>query len=324
MLKFKKYLKKFNKEIKNINNINFLEKIRIKYLSKKGYINKFIKNIKKISLKLRPKIGKKINKIKKYIKNKINILKKKILKKNIKKTKKKIDISLPGKIPNIGNKHIINITLNKIEKFFEKIGFDNISGNEIEDIYHNFDALNINKYHPSRSKKDTFWINKNYLLRTQTSCLQTRYIKKNKPPIKIITSGCVFRRDYDKTHTPTFHQLDLFLIDKNINFSNLKYIIFKFLFYYFNKKIKIKFLPSYFPFTEPSAEVFIKNQQNKWIEILGCGLIHPKILKNLNINNKIYSGIAFGLGIERLIMIKYNIKNIKLLYENNIKLLKQF
>ncbi len=324
MLNFNKYINKFNKDIKNKNNIKSIEKIRIKYLGKKGYINILIKNIKKIPKNKKPILGKIINKIKKYIKNKIYLKKKYILNKNIKKNKEYIDISLPGREPTIGNKHIITITLHKIEKFFQELGFLNIIGNEIENKYYNFDLLNINKYHPSRSKKDTFWINKNILLRTQTSCSQVKYMKKNKPPIKVITSGCVFRKDYDKTHTPVFHQLDLFLIDKNINFSNLKYIIIKFLTYFFKKKINIKFLPSYFPFTEPSAEVFIKNKNDKWLEILGCGLIHPKILNNLNINSKIYSGIAFGLGIERLIMIKYNIKNIKLLYENNIKLLKQF
>ncbi len=324
MLNFNKYINKFNKNIKNKNNIKYIEKIRIKYLGKKGYINNLIKKIKKLSKNKRPKLGRIINKIKKYIKNKIYLKKKKIIKKNIKLNKNYIDISLPGKVPIIGNKHIISITLNKIENFFQKLGFLNIVGNEIENKYYNFDSLNINKYHPSRSKKDTFWINKNILLRTQTSCLQIKYMKKKKPPIKIITSGCVFRKDYDKTHTPIFHQLDLFLVDKNINFCNLKYIIIKFLMYFFDKKIKIKFIPSYFPFTEPSAEVFIKKNNKKWLEILGCGLIHPKILKKLNINSKIYSGIAFGIGIERLIMIKYNIKNIKLLYKNNIKLLKQF
>ncbi len=324
MLNFNKYINKFNKKIKNKNDIKFIEKIRIKYLGKKGCINILTKNIKNIPKRERPKIGKIINKIKKYIKNKIYLRKKYIIKKNIKKNKEYIDISLPGREYFIGKKHIITKTLNKIEKFFQELGFLNIIGNEIENKYYNFDSLNINKYHPSRSKKDTFWIKKNILLRTQTSCLQIRYMKKNKPPIKIITSGCVFRKDYDKTHTPVFNQLDLFLVDKNINFSNLKYIIIKFLIYFFNKKIKIKFLPSYFPFTEPSAEVFIKNNNNKWLEILGCGLIHPKILNNLNINSNIYSGIAFGIGIERLIMIKYNIKDIKLLYENNIKLLKQF
>ncbi len=322
MFNFNKDIKNFKLEIKNIKNIKLIEKIRIKYLGKKGYIKKLLNILKNTPKNLKSKLGKKINKIKKYIIYNINLYKNKINEK--KKDNKYIDLFLPGRNYIIGNKHPITLTINKIEKFFYKLGFENIIGNEIENVYYNFDSLNINKYHPSRTKKDTFWINKNNLLRTQTSCMQIRYIKKNKPPIKIITSGCVFRKDYDKTHTPMFHQLDCFLIDKNINFSNLKYIIKKFILFFFKKKINIKFLPSYFPFTEPSAEVFIKNKNNKWIEILGCGLIHPNILINNNINIKLYSGLAFGIGIERLIMLKYNISDIRILYKNNIKLLKQF
>ncbi len=322
MINIIKIIKKFIINIKKLKNKKDIEKIKIKYLGKKGYINYLLKILKNSSKKKKPIIGKKINKIKKYFIKKINIYKKKIIKN--KKNKKYIDLSLPGYKYIIGNLHPITITINKIENFFYKLGFKNIIGKEIEDKYHNFDLLNIHKYHPSRTKKDTFWINKKMLLRTQTTCIQTRYLKKNKPPLKIITSGCVFRKDNDSTHTPMFHQIDCFLIDKNINFSNLKYIIKKFIFYFFKKNIDIKILPSYFPFTKPSAEVFIKNKKNKWIEILGCGLIHKKILNKFKINTKKYSGLALGLGVERLTMIKYNIKNIKTLYKNNIEFLKQF
>ncbi len=322
MFNFKKLIKKFNYKIKKIKNINCIEKLRIKYLGKKSKINIFIKNFNKIPNKLKPKLGKKINKTKNYILNKIKYLKKK--NKNIKKNSY-IDLSLPGRIFFLkGNIHPITQTINKIEFFFHKLGFKNIYGKEIENIYYNFHTLNINKYHPSRSKKDTFWINKKNVLRTQTSCMQTRCLKYLKPPIKIITSGCVFRRDYDKTHTPMFHQLDCFIIDKKINFTNLKFIINEFINYFFKKKVKIKFIPAYFPFTEPSSEVIIKNNNNKWLEILGCGLIHPKILKNYKINPTIYSGLAFGIGIERLLMIKYNISDIRILYKNNIEFLNQF
>ncbi len=320
-MELKKYIKKFNKDIKNIKNKKNIKKIYKKYLGKKGYIKKIIKNIKKLPNEIKPKIGKKINNIKNYIINKINLIYKK---KKYNNKENYIDIFLPGKSPSIGYKHPITSTLNKIENFFYKLGCINIIGKEIVKSYYNFDSLNIYKYHPSRSIQDTFWINKKKLLRTQTSCLLSKYINKKKPPIKIITSGCVYRKDYDNTHTPMFHQLDCFIIDKNINFCNLKYIINKFINFFFNKKKKFKFLPSFFPFTVPSAEVFIKNKKKKWIEILGCGLIHPKILKNAKINFKKYSGLALGIGIERLIMLKYNIKNIKLLYENNIELLKQF
>ncbi len=323
MFNIKKKIHKFNSEIKKINKTKKIEELRIKYLGKKGYIKKLMNLFKKIPKKLKPKIGKKINKLKKYFLYNIKKIKKKIKLKN--KKVQEIDISLPGKnyILN-GSKHPITITLNKIENFFEKLGFENIIGKEIENKYYNFDALNIPKYHPSRNKSDTFWINKNSLLRTQTSCMQIRYMKKNKPPIKIISSGCVFRKDNDCTHTPMFHQLECFLVDKNINFCNLKYIIYNFINFFFKKKTIIKFIPSYFPFTKPSAEILIKNNKGKWIEILGCGLIHPKIFKNTNINYKKYSGLAFGIGIERLTMLKYNINDIRILYKNNIDLLNKF
>ncbi len=318
---FKKKIKKEIKKIKNIKSINNLFK---KYLGKKGYINNLIKLLHNSPNEIKPKIGKKINFIKKYLNKKIINKKKNIQLNNI-KNKNYIDYSLTGKnYISEGNLHPITLTLNKIENFFNELGFETIHGPEIENIYYNFDSLNINKYHPSRTSNDTFWINKKKLLRTQTSCVQTRYMKNKKPPIKAITSGCVFRKDLDNTHTPMFHQLEGFLIDKNINFSNLKYIIKKFILFFFKEKKKIKFIPSYFPFTEPSAEIFIKNFKNKWIEILGCGLIHKNVLKNMNINTKKYSGLAFGIGIERLIMIKYNLTDIKILYENNIKLLEQF
>ncbi len=322
MFYFKKIISKFNSEIKKNKNNKCIKKIYIKYLSKKGKINKLIKLIKNIPKKLKPKFGKKINEIKNYIINKINILKIKYKKK---KKKKYIDISLPGRILfKKGNLHPITKMIKKIEFFFHKLGFKNIYGKNIENTFYNFDALNINKYHPSRSLKDTFWINNKKLLRTQTSCMQIRYLKYFKPPVKIITSGCVFRKDYDQTHTPMFHQLECFIVDKNINFTNLKYIIKKFIQYLFKKKKKIKFIPAYFPFTEPSYEIFIKNKNKEWLEILGCGLIHPKILKKSKINFQKYSGLAFGLGIERLLMIKYNISDIRLLYNNNIKFLNQF
>ncbi len=322
MLNFKKIIYKFNLEIQKIKNNKCIDKLYLKYLSKKGKIKKLTKLIKNISINLKPKFGKKINKIKYYIINKINNLKKKYTKK---KKKNSIDLSLPGKIFfKKGTLHPITKVVIKIENFFKKLGFKNIYGQNIENVFYNFDALNIHKYHPSRSKKDTFWINNKKLLRTQTSCMQVRCLKYFKPPIKIITSGCVFRRDYDKTHTPMFHQLECFLIDKNINFTNLKYIIYEFIKYFFKKKNTIKFVPAYFPFTEPSYEVFIKKNNNKWLEILGCGLIHPKILVNSKINPKKYSGLAFGLGIERILMIKYNISDIRLLYNSNIKFLNQF
>ncbi len=322
MFDFKKIKIKFNKEIKKVKNNQNIQKLNIKYLSKKGKITNLIKLIKNVPDNLKPKYGKNINYIKNYIKKKINYLKKKYI---YKKKKIYIDLSLPGRFYfTKGNKHPITKTIQKIEYFFHKLGFKNIYSKEIEDVYYNFDSLNIDKYHPSRSIQDTFWINNKKLLRTQTSCIQTRCLKQIKPPIKIITSGCVFRKDYDNTHTPMFHQLECFVIEKNINITNLKYIINEFINYFFRKKKQIKLIPAFFPFTEPSLEVYIKYNNKKWLEVLGCGLIHPKILKNFKINPKEFSGLALGMGIERLLMIKYNISDIRLLYNNNIEFLDQF
>ncbi len=320
-------IKKIKKKIKNIKYIkkkDIINKTYIKYFGKKGYFKIIMKLFKNIPKKIKPKIGKIINKLKKKT---INLINKQNLniKKKIKINKNFIDISLPGnKSIKYGNLHPITITINWIEKFFNNLGFNTINNSEIENTYYNFNSLNIKKNHPTRSKKDTFWINKKKLLITQTSCIQTKYMKNKKPPIKAISIGNVFRKDYDKTHTPMFHQIEIFLVDYNINFSNLIYIIKNFLNIFFDKKVKTKIITSYFPFTEPSAEIYIKNNKNNWIEIIGCGLIHPKILKNVKINNNLFSGLAFGIGIERLTMIKYKINNIKKLYENNIEWLNQF
>ncbi len=320
----KKKIKKIEKKINKIKKIKKKKKLNIiyrKYLGKNGYLKNIIKIFNKIPKKNKPYFGKKINNIKNKIIKKIN---KKYKKKKKNKNNKFIDISLPCKKFIYGNIHPITITINNIEEIFNELGFLSINGNEIENKYYNFNSLNIKKNHPSRSSKDTFWINNKYLLRTQTSCIQTKYMKNKKPPIKVIYTGCVFRKDFDKNHTPMFHQTEIFIIDKKINFSNLIYIIKKFLNIFFNKKIKIKIIPSYFPFTEPSYEIYIKNNKNKWIEIIGCGLIHPNILKFSNISSNKYSGLALGIGIERLTMIKYNINNIKILYKNNINFLNKF
>ncbi len=324
MLNLIKKIKIKIKKIINIKNKKILNLTYKKFLGKKGYFSNIIKLFNKLSNKEKPKIGKIINILKKKTIKLINEQNIYIAKK-IKKKNKFIDISLPGnKYILYGNLHPITITINWIEKFFNELGFTTIRNLEIDNIYYNFDLLNINKNHPARSNKDTFWINKKNLLITQTSCIQIKYMKKNKPPIKVISIGNVFRKDYDKTHTPMFHQIEIFLVDYNINFCNLIYIIKNFLNTFFEKKIKTKIVTSYFPFTEPSAEIYIKNHKNNWIEIIGCGLIHPKILKNSNINSNLFSGLAFGIGVERLTMIKYKICNIKMLYENNIKWLNQF
>ncbi|QJC35594.1 phenylalanine--tRNA ligase subunit alpha [Enterobacteriaceae endosymbiont of Donacia sparganii] len=314
------------KEIYSVKNIKDLNILKIKYLGKKGYITKQFLLIK--TLNKEEKINKSIiiNKQKKQI-QKIIIKRKKEIeldKYDEKILNQKIDISLPGKYIEIGSEHPIKSIIYEIEEFFTQIGFKIVIGPEIEDVYHNFDALNISKNHPIRTEKDTFWLNKNTLLRTQTSNIQIRIMKKSKPPIRILTSGKVYRNDYDSNHTPMFHQIEGLFIDKKVTFSDLKGILILFLNYFFGKKCKIRFRPSYFPFTEPSLEVDILNNNQQWIEILGAGMVHPNVLKNVQINTSRYYGFAFGLGVERLAMLRYNINDIRLFYENDIRFLKQF
>lgn len=315
------------KEINASDDIKMLENVKIKYLGKKGFFVSETTKIRYLPIQDRPFFGSLINKAKKKIYTLINIRKKKLelLKIQHLLDTERIDVSLPGRRIKKGNLHPISYNINIIESFFNNMGFSIVTGSEIEDEKHNFDYLNISKYHPSRTNNDTFWLNNQCLLRTQTSSVQIREMKKSKPPIKIITSGRVYRNDYDNLHTPMFNQIEGFVIDKQISFSHLKSIITNFLNKFFEEKnIKTRFRPSYFPFTEPSAEVDIMNENGKWLEVLGCGMIHPQILTNVNIDSKIYSGFAFGIGVERLISLRYNIVDLRHLFENDLRFLKQF
>lgn len=326
MQKIYSLAKNAKKKIKESKNLISLNLVYSQFLGKKGFLKKEIKKIKNLSKQDRAKIGFIYNHVKKEIQS-LFFSKKKELKKIVlyrSLYKKKIDISLPGRNVKIGSLHPITKIIILVEKFFKNLGFSVKYGPEIEDCYHNFDFLNTPNYHPAYSFQDTFWLNEIYLLRTQTSSIQARIMKKNKPPIHVITSGRVYRRDYDKTHTPMFHQLDGLSIDKNVSFSNLKCLIFNFLYYFFGEKVCLRFRPSYFPFTEPSAEVDIKTKSGKWIEILGCGMIHPNVLKNFKVNSNLYSGFAFGVGIERLAMLYYQIKDLRVFFKNNFRFLKQF
>lgn len=236
------------------------------------------------------------------------------------------DLLLPSKKKNLGSLHPITKIINNINSYFFNKGFNFIYGPEIETNFFNFKALNINNDHPSRNINDTFWLSNIFLLRTQTSSIQIKINKYSKLPIKIISIGKVYRKDNeDIYHLPIFHQTEGLIIDKKINMIKLLSLLKNFLIFYFKKKLKFNIRPSYFPFTSPSVEIDIySNIKKKWIEILGCGLIHPNILKKLKINQNIYNGVAFGIGLERLIMLKYHISDIRLLYQNNYRFLKQF
>lgn len=309
-------------------NTNELQLIYTKFLGKKGYISQKIKTLNNIPLKERLKFGKAINHAKNNIKTLLfkqkNILKFKNIEKNL--DKDLLDITLPGRMSEIGTLHPITNTIEHIKKFFHTLGFSTINGPEIEENYFNFDALNIPINHPARNTQDTFWFDTHHLLRTHTSGMQIRIMINNKkPPIRIISFGRVYRKDYDKNHTPMFHQMEGFMVDTVVNFSNLKNILYNCLYNLFGKNIILRFRPSYFPFTEPSAEIDIQNQKSKnWLEVLGCGIIHPKILYNVGIDAQQFSGFAFGMGIERLTMLLYHINDIRIFFENDLTFLNQF
>ncbi|WP_343128366.1 phenylalanine--tRNA ligase subunit alpha [Buchnera aphidicola (Takecallis taiwana)] len=317
----------FKTECSNVKTTTELDKLRIKYLGRKGLIPYYIKKFQSLVLIERKYFCKKINVVKNKIYTLINI--KKIFLEDLYTQKKKntpyIDISLPGRRSDIGAIHPITGMLYYIESIFCQLGFQIIyNGFEVEDQYHNFDALNIPVFHPARNMQDTFWFNANDLLRTQTSNMQIHALEKKKLPIKIIMPGKVYRKDYDQTHSPMFHQIEGLIIDKDISFSNLKWIIKNFLSIFFEKKMTFRFRASYFPFTVLSAEVDIMNHSNSWLEVLGCGMVHPNILKQFDIDTTIYSGLAFGMGIERMIMLYYGVNDLRAFLKNDLKFLQQF
>jgi len=238
--------------------------------------------------------------------------------------KERIDVSLPGSKTETGGLHPVTITINRVTKFFSELGFSVETGPEIESDYYNFDALNIPKHHPARADHDTFWFNPELLLRTQTSGVQIRTMEKMQPPIRIMAPGRVYRNDYDQTHTPMFHQIELLYVDKKANFTELKGLLHDFLRAFFEEDLQVRFRPSYFPFTEPSAEVDVMGKNGKWLEVLGCGMVHPNVLRNVGIDPNEYSGFAVGMGVERLTMLRYNVTDLRSFFENDLRFLKQF
>lgn len=313
-------------EISECSNLKELELLRVKYLGKKGEITKELKSLGKLAPSERPKAGQRINIIKEKVQSLIET--KKIVLADVSIQEKiassSIDVTLNGRKNNRGNIHPISSILCEIESIFHNSGFRVEDGPEIEDEYHNFTALNIPENHPARAMHDTFYFNTNYLLRTHTSPIQIRSMETHGVPIKVIAPGKVYRRDSDITHTPMFHQIEGLVIDKDINFTHLKGMLHQFINTFYKKDMELRFRPSYFPFTEPSAEVDILSKDGSWLEILGCGMVHPKVLENLKIDPEIYTGYAFGMGVERLAMLRHEIKDIRLFYDNDLHFLNQF
>ena len=331
MINMKFILQVFLDKIDSVDNVDDLIAIKSLYFGKKGFINNKLKTLKHINHDNKLFYGKIFNDLKKIILLNIKIKEKFLF--DLKKVNS-VDYTLPSRGYSLGFLHPVTLTIKKIENFFVKLGFNVVFGPEIEDEYHNFDALNISIDHPARDMHDTFYFFDGSLLRTHTSSVQIREMLSSYPPFKLISLGKVYRRDYDNTHTPMFHQLECLIVDKNINFLYLKNLINEFLNNFFNKNLVTRFRSSYFPFTEPSAEVDIECfnclgngckvcGNSGWIELLGCGIVNPIVLSNCNINHEIYSGLAFGVGIDRLSMLYYNIDDLRLHFENNIDFLEQ-
>jgi phenylalanyl-tRNA synthetase alpha chain len=302
-----------------------LDQIRINYLGKKGVITRQLKLLGSLSDEARPAAGQAINTAKVQLLQAISV-RKEILELELLNRRlhsEQLDITLParGQIP--GGVHPLTQTFAEIEYLLAQVGFEVVDGPEIEDNYHNFEALNIPENHPARAMHDTFYVADNLLLRTHTSPVQIRVLHDKKPPVRIIAPGKVYRCDSDMTHTPMFHQVEGLLVDEHVTFAQLKGLLEDFIHCFFGSDVKVRFRPSYFPFTEPSAEVDIMGK-NGWLEILGCGMVHPRVLENTGIDAEKYTGFAFGMGVERLAMLKYEIDDIRIFFENDLRFLQQF
>jgi len=314
-----------------------LEQLRVNFLGKKGSFTEQLKALGGLSPEVRPAAGAAINQAKDQVQEALS--ERKTLIDNsaaeIELALGQIDITLPGRRQSTGGLHPVTRTIERIEAIFIGAGFTMAEGPEIEDDYHNFEALNIPAHHPARAMHDTFYFDANTLLRTHTSTVQVRVMESTAPPIKIICPGRVYRCDSDMTHSPMFHQVEGLFIDENVSFADLKGLIAEFLRVFFEADLAVRFRPSYFPFTEPSAEVDVQCvsckgdgcrvcSQTGWLEVLGCGMVHPKVLEKSNIDPEKYTGFAFGMGVDRLAMLRYQIKDLRLLFENDLRFLRQF
>tara|TARA_B110000503_G_scaffold138722_1_gene225473 strand:- start:1959 stop:2939 length:981 start_codon:yes stop_codon:yes gene_type:complete len=313
-------------QINSAQDVNILDGVRVDFMGKKGRMTELLKGLGKLSNEERPAAGQKINQAKQKIQQLIHargvLLQTQEL--NQKLAGETIDVTLPGRGQNRGGLHPVTRTINRIESFFNELGFSVKTGPEVEDGFHNFDALNIPANHPARADHDTFYFNPDVMLRTQTSGVQIRTMEVEEPPLRIISPGRVYRNDYDQTHTPMFHQVEGLMVDKNVSFAELKGILHDFLNNFFEQDLQVRFRPSYFPFTEPSAEVDVMGKNGKWLEVLGCGMVHPNVLKAVNIDPEIYTGFAFGMGVERLTMLRYEVNDLRAFFENDLRFLKQF
>jgi phenylalanyl-tRNA synthetase alpha chain len=313
-------------QIANAADLAALDAVRVAFLGKKGAVTAFLKNLSELPAELRPAAGQELNRVKNevhaLIEQRREVLERQAL--EVKLRADALDVTLPGRGLSLGGRHPVTKTMARIERMFMNAGFGVRSGPEIEDDFHNFTALNIPENHPARAMHDTFYFPGGNLLRTHTSPVQIRSMVEEGVPIRIIAPGRVYRCDSDQTHTPMFHQVEGLVIDRNISFANLKAVLHQFVERFFERDAKLRFRPSYFPFTEPSAEVDVLWEEGKWLEILGCGMVHPNVLERAGIDAEEFTGYAFGIGVERLAMLRYGVTDLRSFFENDLQFLRQF
>ncbi len=308
-----------------------LEQVRVDYLGKKGVITQQLKSLGKLDPAERPAAGARINEAKEQVLAVLNARKSALETAALesKLMAEALDVTLPGRNRETGGLHPVTKTMQRIEAFFSRAGYSVEVGPEIEDDYHNFEALNIPGHHPARAMHDTFYFDAGTLLRTHTSPVQVRTMEQGTPPFRMICPGRVYRCDSDQTHTPMFHQVEGLLVEENVSFADLKSTVEEFLRVFFERELEVRFRPSYFPFTEPSAEVDIEWGRDadgniKWLEVMGCGMVHPKVFESSGIDPERYTGFAFGLGVERLAMLRYGVNDLRMFFDNDLRFLQQF
>lgn len=324
-------------QLADVKDLSQLDQVRVQYLGKKGEFTSMNKALGQMDPEQRRSVGQVINEARNEFQEKLEACKQSLENAALAErlAREKIDVTLPGRGQTVGGLHPVTITLRRIVQIFSSVGFNAVEGPEIEDDYHNFEALNIPGSHPARAMHDTFYFDAHTVLRTHTSPVQIRVMESETPPLKVIAPGRVYRCDSDITHTPMFHQVEGFLVDTDVSFADLKGVVYEFLRAFFEKDIQVRFRPSYFPFTEPSAEVDIECvmcqgegcrvcSHTGWLEVMGCGMIHAQVFKSVGISSESYSGFAFGMGVERLAMLRYGINDLRLFFENDLKFLSQF
>jgi phenylalanyl-tRNA synthetase alpha chain len=316
-------------EIAGADSLDAIEALRVHYFGKKGALTELSKQLGQASAEEKPILGAKVTALRNAIMEALNgkkaALESAVLAEKL--AREQIDVTLPGRAAQMGSLHPVTLTIQRITDWFAQLGFSVEQGPEIEDDVHNFEALNIPETHPARAMHDTFYFDSGLLLRTHTSPVQVRTMAHQQPPLRIIAPGRVYRCDSDQTHTPMFHQIEGLVVDKQANFAQLKALLEAFLVHFFDDaELKVRFRPSYFPFTEPSAEVDIATNLlgGRWVEVLGCGVVHPNVLRHAGIDPEEYTGFAFGLGVERLAMLRFGVPDLRMLFDNDVRFLRQF